>query len=148
MSFHFKFKFSSSFLFEKTIKKLKCKLYLKILWKIKRLLGVTFERKIKLYVYTNQALFQRCMKSLTILRFQLDYCSLIEKRIVLSKTDSPTTKTKIQEMNKLPFCSLIGCLTWIASRIRTDVNFALKIFFHFQETPAMIHWNFLLKILC
>ncbi|GBL95368.1 Retrovirus-related Pol polyprotein from transposon TNT 1-94 [Araneus ventricosus] len=50
-------------------------------------------------------------------------------------------------MKNYPYRSLLGSLSYIASRTRPDISYAVNILSQFQENPGIIHWNILLKLL-
>lgn len=81
-------------------------------------------------------------------KFRYPISSLpITKGIILSRLDSSTTEPDIEEMSRMPYRSILGCLSFIASRTRPDLNYAINILAQFQENPGMRHWNVLLKLL-
>ncbi|GBO38410.1 Retrovirus-related Pol polyprotein from transposon TNT 1-94 [Araneus ventricosus] len=43
--------------------------------------------------------------------------------------------------------AILGCLSFIASRTRPDISYAVNIFSQFQSNPGIFHWNGLLKLL-
>ncbi|GBN21386.1 Retrovirus-related Pol polyprotein from transposon TNT 1-94 [Araneus ventricosus] len=71
----------------------------------------------------------------------------IAKGTVLSKLQCPSTSVEITEMKNYPYRSLLGSLSYIASRTRPDISYAVNILSQFQENPGIIHWNILLKLL-
>ncbi|GFS89311.1 retrovirus-related Pol polyprotein from transposon TNT 1-94 [Trichonephila clavipes] len=50
-------------------------------------------------------------------------------------------------MAKLPYRSVLGCLSFIANHTRPDISYAVNIFSQFQTNPGMLHWTGLLKLL-
>ncbi|GBO44387.1 hypothetical protein AVEN_144421-1 [Araneus ventricosus] len=50
-------------------------------------------------------------------------------------------------MKNYPYRSLLGSLSYIASRTRPDISYTGNILSQFQENPGIVHWNILLKLL-
>ncbi|GBN89853.1 Retrovirus-related Pol polyprotein from transposon RE2 [Araneus ventricosus] len=46
-----------------------------------------------------------------------------------------------------PYRSVMGCLAFIASRTRPDINYAINLFSQFQSNPGVVHWSGLMKLL-
>ncbi|GBN31782.1 Retrovirus-related Pol polyprotein from transposon RE2, partial [Araneus ventricosus] len=72
---------------------------------------------------------------------------VLAKGAVLSKLQCPRTSVEITEMKNYPYRSLLGSLSYIASRTRPDISYTGNILSQFQENPGIVHWNILLKLL-
>lgn len=133
-------------LIEEVIMKLTTHFDLKILGKTKKLLGVEFEEDGD-KVFVNQTNYI----SEVFKRFQDYYPSIsslpIAKGTVFSKLQCPTTADEVEEMKKIPYRNVIGCLSYITSHTRPDIAYAVNIFSQFQANPGKFHWNGLLKLL-
>lgn len=134
------------FIVDNTIDKLKTKFDLKILGKTYKLLGVNFEY-VEDAVLINQTdyieeVYHR-FKS-----FNPPISSLpIASSIKFSKSDCPPdNETKVQN-SQYPYRSVLGCVSFIASRTRPDISYAVNILSHFQENPGYVHWHALLRLL-
>ncbi len=102
------------------------------------------------YIYTNPNILIKYANARhsTFQKFKYPLSSLpIVKGIIYSKTQSPVNSHESKEMSKIPYRSLIGHLSFLASRTRPDITFAVNIFSQFQSNPGMFHWNYLLKLL-
>ncbi|GBM30738.1 Retrovirus-related Pol polyprotein from transposon TNT 1-94, partial [Araneus ventricosus] len=130
----------------KVIELLKCHFDLRILGKTQKLLGVEFqELDGNLFMHQNDYINKICE---LYKEFNFPVSSLpIAKGTVLSKLQYPSTSVEITEMKNYPYRSLLGSLSYIASRTRPDISYAVNILSQFQENPGIIHWNILLKLL-
>ncbi|GBM87146.1 Retrovirus-related Pol polyprotein from transposon TNT 1-94 [Araneus ventricosus] len=130
----------------KVIELLKCHFDLRILGKTQKLLGVEFqELDGNLFMHQNDYINKICE---LYKEFNFPASSLpIAKGTVLSKLQCPSTSVEITEMTNYPYRSLLGSLSYIASRTRPDISYAVNILSQFQENPGIIHWNILLKLL-
>ncbi|GBM10123.1 Retrovirus-related Pol polyprotein from transposon TNT 1-94 [Araneus ventricosus] len=130
----------------KVIELLKCHFDLRILGKTQKLLGVEFqELDGNLFMHQNDYINKICE---LYKEFNFPVSSLpIAKGTVLSKLQCPSTSVEITEMKNYPYRSLLGSLSYIASRTRPDISYAVNILSQFQENPGIIHWNILLKLL-
>ncbi|GBM36439.1 Retrovirus-related Pol polyprotein from transposon RE2 [Araneus ventricosus] len=129
-----------------TVKLLANNFDLKIIGKTRTLLGIQFiEENNKVYlsqehyiteVYNRYKKFLPPISSLPI-----------SKGSVYSKLQCPTTDEETKEMERYPYRSVIGCLAFIASRTRPDINYAINLFSQFQSNPGVVHWSGLMKLL-
>lgn len=123
---------------------------LKILGKTAKLLGVEFEEKVEndsVSIMLHQAGYIEDIFS-RFREFNPPITSLpIAQGSIYSKTQSPQTEEEMTEMKKFPYRSVLGCLSYLASRTRPDIAYATNIFSQFQEKPGMVHWQGLLKLL-
>lgn len=71
----------------------------------------------------------------------------IAKGTVFSKLQSPTTEPGLTEIARLPYRNVFGFRSFIASRTRPDIAYAVNIFSQFQANFGFPHWNGLLKLL-
>lgn len=129
----------------RVVKLLSERIDLKILGRTKKLLGVEFEEKDQVLIHQTpyiEEIFSRFKK------FNPPISSLpIAKGTVYSKSQSPQSQAEITEMTSYPYRSLLGCLSFLASRTRPDISYAVNIFSQFQANPGIIHWSGLLKLL-
>ncbi|GBL82380.1 Retrovirus-related Pol polyprotein from transposon TNT 1-94, partial [Araneus ventricosus] len=129
-----------------TVKLLANNFDLKIIGKTRTLLGIQFiEKNNKVYlsrehyiteVYNRYKKFLPPISSLPI-----------SKGSVYSKLQCPTTDEETKEIERYPYRSVIGCLAFIASRTRPDINYAVNLFSQFQSNPGVVHWSGLMKLL-
>ncbi|GBM90699.1 Retrovirus-related Pol polyprotein from transposon TNT 1-94 [Araneus ventricosus] len=129
-----------------TVKLLANNFDLIIIGKTRTLLGIQFiEENNKVYLsqehYINEV-YNRYKQ------FLPPISSLpISKDSVYSKLQCPTTDDETKEIERYPYRSVIGCLAFIASRTRPDINYAANLFSQFQSNPAVVHRNGLMKLL-
>ena len=64
----------------------------------------------------------------------------ISKGIQYSKSDCPNSNEDSEALAKFPHRNVLGCLSFIPSRIRPDISNAVNIFSQFQESPGTTHW--------
>lgn len=119
---------------------------IKILGKTKKLLGVEFEfQNNKVLIHQTQYINQVINR---FKKFNIPITSLpITKGTIYSKTQCPMSDPELQEIAKLPYRNVLGCLSFIASRTRPDIAYAVNIFSQFQANPGYPHWSGLLKLL-
>ncbi|GBM32987.1 Retrovirus-related Pol polyprotein from transposon TNT 1-94 [Araneus ventricosus] len=110
-----------------TVKLLANNFDLKIIGKTRTLLGIQFaEENNKVYLsqehYITEAYnrYKKFLPPITSLP--------ISKGSVYSKLQCPTTDEETKEMERYPYRSVIGCLVFIASRTRPDINYAVNLF--------------------
>lgn len=131
---------------DNALKMLKSKFDIKVLGKTTKLLGVNFIQN-KNHVTINQTDYIEKVYDM-FKRFKIPHSSLpISKSTVLSRNQRPNTNQEIDEMQKYPYRSLIGCLSYIALKTRPDITYAVNAFSQFQENPGPVHWHFLLRLL-
>lgn len=119
---------------------------LKILGKTKKLLGVNFiEGNNEILIHQSDYIEKICNK---YEKFKYPITSLpIAKGTVYSKKQCPQSQAEKEEMEKIPYRNVIGCLSFLASRTRPDIAYATNIFSQYQQDPGMAHWQGLLKLL-
>lgn len=128
------------------LKKLNEKFDLKVLGRTKKLLGVEFEETNNFLLLHQHQYIQEVFTRFE--KFHYPISSLpISKGSVYSKKDCPVNYKEVTEMKSIPYRSLVGCLSFIASRTRPDISYAVNIFSQFQQNPGMPHWDGLLKLL-
>ena len=119
---------------------------LKVLGETRKLLGVEFQQ-----VGNNMYIHQHSYISKiyqTYEKYKPPISSLpIAVGTVLSKSQCPNSQEEDSTMSKLPFRNLLGCLSFLASRTRPDISYAINILSQFQSNPGLAHWNVLLKLL-
>lgn len=131
---------------DKITNKLKEKFDLKILGKTKRLLGVEFEESNSKFLIHQIPYIEEICKKYEYLNFPITSLP-IAKGIQYSKRQCPQTSEESECMDKIPYRNVLGCLSFLASRTRPDISYAVNIFSQFQNNPGMEHWNGLLKLL-
>ncbi|GFY29748.1 retrovirus-related Pol polyprotein from transposon TNT 1-94 [Trichonephila clavipes] len=119
---------------------------LKVLGKIKKLLGIEFsDINEQHFIHQKQYIGKICK---VFSKYNFPQASLpIAKGAALSKLDSPSNAIEVEEMSKFPYRKLLGCLSFIANRTRLYISYAVNILSQFQESPGIKHWNILLKLL-
>lgn len=119
---------------------------LKILGKTKKLLGVEFvEKNGVLEIHQSHYIDEVCNK---FKHFKIPISSLpLSKGVVFSKVDCPVSQADINYMSKLPYRSVLGCLSFIANRTRPDISYSVNILSQFQQNPGISHWDGLLRLL-
>lgn len=128
------------------VDKLKQKFDIKVLGKTKRLLGVEFEELNGNLVIHQIPYIDEVCKKYEHLNFPISSLP-ISKGIQFSKSQCPHTKDEQDDMSNVPYRNVLGCLSFLASRTRPDLSYAVNIFSQFQNNPGFEHWNGLLKLL-
>lgn len=133
-------------LIKTAIEKLKTHFDLKILGETRKLLGVEFEQNgNEIYIHQTSYVENVC-KSYE--KYNIPNISLpIAVGTIMSKTQCPNTPLETTTMSKLPYRNILGCLSFLASRTRPDICYAVNILSQFQSNPGMAHWYVLLKLL-
>jgi hypothetical protein len=117
----------------------------KVLGKTRKLLGVEFEESESFRIH-QQAYISEVCDRFKVFNFPISSLP-ITKGTVYSKLNCPQTDQEIEEMSKIPYRNLLGCLSFISNRTRPDISYAVNIFSQFQNNPGMAHWCGLLKLL-
>lgn len=120
---------------------------IKVLGMTRKLLGVEFEEDKEGVVSIHQMSYidEICTR---FKDYNIPISSLpISKGIIYTKLQCPQTDPEIKEMLGYPYRSVLGCLSFLASRTRPDIAYATNIFSQFQSNPGIIHWTGLLKLL-
>ena len=131
---------------EKTVDLLKTKFDLKIMGRTTKLLGVNFEYSEDSILIHQSDYIGEVFKRFK--DFNPSISSLpISKAVKYSKSDCSVSNADVENMSKFPYRSVLGCLSFLASRTRPDISYAVNIFSQFQENPGMLHWNGLLRLL-
>ncbi|KMQ82410.1 gag pol protein [Lasius niger] len=115
--------------------------------KTKKLLGANFDRSNKenLSIYQTDYIIDTYNK---FSNYNIPCSSLpISKGTHLSKSQGPDTEEEKEQMRKLPYRNLIGCLAFLAQRTRPDICFAVNRLSQFQESPGDYHWHHLKRLL-
>lgn len=87
------------------------------------------------------------MKCMKFKKFRIQVSSLpICKGVIFSKADCPSSESDQKYMPQFPYCSVSGCLSFISSRTRPEINYAVNIFSQFQGNPDLSHWERLLRL--
>lgn len=118
---------------------------IKVMGRTKNLLGVELEEKEGLFMhqksYINE-IYER-FKS-----FNPPVSSLpIAKGTVYSMSQCPKTEYELEEMDRIPYRNLLGCLSFLCNRTRPDISYTVNILSQFQSKPGVAHWNGLLRLL-
>ncbi|GFU55449.1 retrovirus-related Pol polyprotein from transposon TNT 1-94, partial [Trichonephila clavipes] len=121
-------------------------LYLKIMGKTKKLLGIEFEELGNSLLIHQRSYIRRLCEIYEKYKYPVRKKSSlpISKGQVLSKLDSPKTS---EEILSVPYRNLIGSLSFIAIRTRPDIMYAVNVLSQFQANPGIKHWNCLLRLL-
>ena len=124
---------------------LKSKLDVKILGKVKYFLGVNFESinnvtYLSQYSYINKLMkkFNELPKSYVNLPFKVGL------KLPLGEKDSKIEETEL--MQKFPYRTLLGCLSFIASRTRPDIEYAVNTMSQFNNCYTKAHWDIVVNI--
>jgi len=64
----------------------------------------------------------------------------IEPGLKLSKCDSYSNESEIEEMKNVPYRQLVGSLMYIALATRPDIMYAVSKLAQFVSKPSRIHW--------
>lgn len=119
---------------------------LKALGKTRKLLGVEFEEDERTLFLYQTSYIEEVYKKFD--NFNIPTRSLpITKNNIYSKSQSPQTIAEINEMKSIPYRNLLGCLSFLASRTRPDISYAVNILSQFQSEPGLVHWHGLLNLL-
>lgn len=128
------------------IAKLESHFDLKVLGETRKLLGVEFQQ-INNDIYIHQHSYISKIYQ-TYEKYKPPISSLpIAVGTILSKSQCPSSQDEDSIVSKLPYRNLLGCLSFLASRTRPDITYAINILSQFQSNPGMAHWNVLLKLL-
>lgn len=130
----------------KVIEMLKQKFDIKVLGKTAKLLGVNFEQTEN-ELYIHQTDYIESVYNMFKVYHPPNVSLPISRGVILSKKDCPQTNDEMDEMRKIPYRNLIGCLAFIASRTRPDISYVVNILSQFQSNPGKVHWLALLKVL-
>lgn len=119
---------------------------LKALGRTRKLLGVEFEENNgTLFIHQNSYIKDIYLRFSS---YNIPVRSLpITKSSIYSKSQSPQTVAECHEMKTIPFRNLLGCLSFLASRTRPDICYAVNILSQFQNSPGLVHWHGLLNLL-
>ena len=133
------------YVIHKLINKISKHFDLKTLGRTRKLLGVEFNEEGGLCIHQQSYIDEVCNR---FKKYNFPISSLpISKGSVYSKVQCPQTNIEVEEMSQFPYRSLLGFLSFISSRTRPDISYAVNIFSQFQNNPGMIHWDGLLKLL-
>lgn len=119
---------------------------LKVLGKTRKLLGVEFEEDGEGLRIHQQPYIEEVCNRFESFKFPISSLP-ISKGSIYSKSDCPKTNEERNEMSRLPYRSVLGCLSFISNRTRPDISYAINIFSQFQSDPGMSHWHGLLRLL-
>lgn len=118
----------------------------KVLGNTRKLLGVEFEESDGNILIHQASYIDEVCNRYREFRFPISSLPIV-KSCVYSKTDCPKTSEESEEISQLPYRNILGCLSFIASRTRPDISYAVNIFSQFQSNPGISHWNGMLKLL-
>ncbi|GBN18764.1 Retrovirus-related Pol polyprotein from transposon TNT 1-94 [Araneus ventricosus] len=107
----------------------------KILGNTRKLLGVEFEQyKRNVFIHAESYISEAAER---YIQYKFPITSLpITKGSVYSKSQCPKSEEESREMSQLPYRNILGCLSFIASRTRPDISYAINIFSQFQSNPV------------
>ena len=72
----------------------------------------------------------------------------MDDQLKLSREDSPKVGSpEHEEVAKLPYKALIGCLLYISGKTRPDITFAVHTLARFSQYPSLKAWNAALRVL-
>ncbi|KAK9089019.1 hypothetical protein Scep_028101 [Stephania cephalantha] len=131
---------------------------------VKRFLSINFEMKdmgeasyvigIEIFRDRSQGLLGLSQKGYinkVLERFQMDKCSagivLIQKRDKFSLMQCPHNDLERQQMQCIPYASLVGSLMYAQTCTRPDISFAVGMLGRYQSNPGMDHWKAAKKVL-
>lgn len=76
------------------------------------------------------------------------YSSLpVSKGVMFSRSNCPVSCHNIEQMSHFPYCSVLACPSFVVSRTRPDLCYAVNVLSQFQSNPDMFHWDGLLRLL-
>lgn len=131
---------------KESLKLLKQKFDIQTLGKTKRLLGVSFEQTENSLTLNQENYICEVYERFS--KYPIPLVSLpLAPGVVFSRTQCPEHEEDIKEMEMIPYRSLIGCLSFVASRTRPDISYAVNVLSQFQANPGRVHWDHLLKVL-
>lgn len=84
-------------------------------------------------------------------RFRMSDCNPVSTPLDLNQKISlkfcPTSDNERQEMAKIPYEQLIGCLQFAAQVTRPDISFAVNLLSRYKANPGKAHWGAAKRIL-
>lgn len=129
----------------KTVNLLKAKLDVKILGKVKYLLGVNFETINNVTYLSQNTYIDKLIKRFNEL--PKSYVNLpikVGQKLPIADKDSKVEETEL--MKKYPYRTLIGCLSFLASRSRPDIEYAVNTMSQFNSSYTKEHWEIVVNI--
>ncbi|GBO26832.1 Retrovirus-related Pol polyprotein from transposon TNT 1-94 [Araneus ventricosus] len=123
----------------KTIALIKSKLDLTELGQAKYLLGVYFEMNKDLFIHQKTYIDKLMIKFKELPKSNVNLPIKLE-RILPEKTEEKDI-VENELMSKFPYRSLIGCLSFLADRTRTDISFSVNLMSQFSNGYRFEHWK-------
>jgi len=84
-------------------------------------------------------------------RFRMDKCSispvLIQKEDKFSLMQCPKNELEREQMENIPYASIVGSLMYAQTRTRPDISFAVGMLGRYQSNPGLDHWKATKKVL-
>ncbi|CAN7041184.1 unnamed protein product [Brassica oleracea var. botrytis] len=84
-------------------------------------------------------------------RYKMEKCSAgitpIQKGDKFSKMQCPKNELEREEMERIPYASVVGSLNYVQTCTRPDINFAVGMLGRYQSNPGMDHWKAAKKVL-
>ena len=78
-------------------------------------------------------------------RFGMEECNLahtpLDPGTLLSADDCPATEDEKAAMKNIPYCELVGALTWLTVVSHPDTTFAATYLVRFNANPGLTHWK-------
>lgn len=119
---------------------LKTKFDIKVLplGKIWKLLGVQFDKTTSgIVIHQTSYIDEICKR---FCNFKILLPSLpISKFTVFPRKDCPVSQSDVEQMSCLSYRSVLGCISFVASRTRFDLSYAMNVLNQFQSNPGIPH---------
>ena len=84
-------------------------------------------------------------------RFKMDKCSAgivpIQKGDKFSLMQCPKNELEREQMNNIPYASIVGSLMYAQTCTRPDISFAVSMLGRYQSNPGLDHWKAAKKVL-
>ncbi|XP_050945500.1 secreted RxLR effector protein 161-like [Cucumis melo] len=84
-------------------------------------------------------------------KFKMDKCSSsvipIQKGDKFSLMQCPKNELERNQMETIPYASIVGSLLYAQSCTRSDISFAVGMLGRYQSNPGMDHWKAAKKVL-
>lgn len=124
------------------------KIEIKDLGPINRVLGVYFERDREGWIVHQRPFVDEIKeKYKTYVHVSAKKVLPIKVGYRLSRDDCPDSEEEKRGMSGYPYTSLLGSLSYLASRSRPDVTFAVNFLLQFASNPRIPHWRALCELL-
>ena len=113
---------------------LKCRFEMKDLGEAKRILGIDIirDRKRRVLWLSQQHYIDKVLK-----KFQMK----LGQQFQLSAEQSPKSREEVEQMDKLPYASIIGSVMYVMICTRPDLDHAVSITSRYMSNPGKVHWQ-------